>query len=67
MMTVNRPEHGSFSYPGGGTPLFERSDRTPSTPTVRDADFSTHPVLICFRTAEGDFEALTHQHHVVAI
>jgi hypothetical protein len=36
-------------------------------PTVRDADFPTRPVLICFRTAEDDLEPLTDWYHIIAI
>jgi hypothetical protein len=66
-MTVNRPEQGSFGNAGGGPPLFQCSYRTPSTSTVWNTDFPTRAVLICFRTAEGYFEALTDRDHVVAI
>jgi hypothetical protein len=60
MIGLNRPEQGSFTDAGGGEPFFERDHRTPSTPTVRDADFATRPVLICLGTAKGDRQPNTY-------
>src|ERR1035437_10586415 len=66
-MTIHRPENRSFADARSRLPLFERGYWTPSAPTVRDTDFPTRPVLIRFRTAEGDFQTLTDQDHVVAV
>jgi hypothetical protein len=66
-MTVNGPEQGSFGNAGCDPPFFKRNYRTPSAPTMRDTDFPTRAVLICLRTAEGDFEALTDWYHVVEV
>jgi hypothetical protein len=66
-MTVNRPEHRSFSDAGSDPPLFERNYRTPLTPTVRDTDFPASSVLIRFRTAKGDLETLTNRYDIIAV
>src|SRR5690242_6338528 len=66
-MTVNGPEHRSFADARSNSPLFERNYGTPSDPTVRDADFPTRSMLICFRTAEDNFEALADERHIFAV
>jgi hypothetical protein len=66
-MRVNWPKHRSVGDAGGGLPLVERNYRTPSASTVRNTDFTARAVLVCFRTAEGNFEALTDGHHIFAI
>src|SRR5579859_1772379 len=51
-MTVNRPECRAVTDAGRDPPLFKGSGPAPSSPTMRDTDFPTSSVLVCFRMAE---------------